>query len=140
MEIYIKMKRMIRKKRGIIKTVLWFVPATLAAGVINGLLGAGGGVVMLYVIRAILGHSEDAESASRDAFATVVAVILPVSVVSAVTYGARGNLDMDVMQVFAVPALVGGIVGAYLTDRLPTRLIKGVFAVLVIVSGVRMIW
>lgn len=131
---------MIYKKRKVLRTAVWFIPATLAAGVINGLLGAGGGVVMLYVIRAVLGHSEDAESASRDAFATVVAVILPVSVVSAVTYGARGNMDMEMMQILAIPALAGGVIGAYLTDRLSTRFIRGLFAVLVIVSGVRMIW
>ena len=127
------------KINDILKTAWWFVPVCLAAGVINGLLGAGGGVIMLYALSYLLRKKGGAES-GRDAFASVVAVILPVSMISALSYAARGNIDMTKMQVLIIPALVGGIIGAYLTDKLPTKLIRGIFAVLVIVSGVRMVW
>ena len=127
------------KINDILKTAWWFVPACFAAGVINGLLGAGGGVIMLYALSYLLRKKKGAES-GRDAFASVVAVILPVSMISALSYAARGNIDMTKMQVLIIPALVGGIIGAYLTDKLPTKLIRGIFAVLVIVSGVRMVW
>lgn len=128
------------KKKEMLRTAAWFVPATLAAGVINGLLGAGGGVIMLYLVRAILFRKGKDEGAQKDAFATVVAVILPVSAVSAVSYAAAGNLDMNELRVLLLPALAGGLFGAYLTDRLPSRIIRWIFAVLVIVSGVRMVW
>jgi len=116
----------------------WFIPTTLAAGVINGLLGAGGGVIMLYLVRAIL-EDEGSEGSGKDAFATVVAIILPVSIVSAITYAAKGRFDFDELQVLTLPALAGGIIGAYLTDKLPTDVIRAVFALLVVVSGIRMI-
>ena len=112
---------------------------TLMAGITNGLLGAGGGVLMMYVVKAVLIGKDDTKNVQKDAFASVVAIMLPVSVVSAISYAARGNLPMDLMVVLTVPALVGGVIGAYLTDKLPTRVIRGVFALLVIVSGVRMI-
>ena len=127
------------KFNDILKTAWWFVPATLAAGVINGLLGAGGGVVMLYALSYLLRKRGSAD-AGKDAFASVVAVILPVSMISALSYASRGNIDMTKMQVLIIPALIGGMIGAYLTDKLPTRIIRGIFAVLVIISGVRMIW
>ncbi len=123
--------------KNLVRRALWFVPLCFTAGVINGLLGAGGGVIMLYVIGAYL--KGKGEESGKDAFATVIAVILPVSAVSAVTYALRGAIDMDVMQVMFVPAIAGGILGAYLTDRLPTKVIRGIFAVLVIVSGIRLI-
>lgn len=127
-------------KRRILGTAVWFVPAALAAGVINGLLGAGGGVVMLYLIRAVLRRSETGEELQKDTFASVVAVMLPVSIVSAVSYAARGAIDMSEMQVLTLPALAGGIIGAYLTDRLPSKAVRWIFAVLVIISGIRMVW
>lgn len=124
------------------KTALWFVPSCIAAGVINGLLGAGGGVIMLYLVCAVLGKrsaGKNAQNVQRDAFASVIAIILPVSVVSAISYAAKGAIDMEKMQKLILPALAGGIIGAYLTDRLPTRIIRGVFALLVIISGIRMV-
>ncbi len=127
-------------KRRILRTALWFVPAALAAGIINGLLGAGGGVVMLYLIRAVLRRKENGEDLQKDTFASVVAVMLPVSIASAISYASRGAVDMGEMQILTVPALAGGIIGAYLTDRLPSRTVRGIFAVLVIISGIRMVW
>lgn len=127
-------------KTEILRTAVWFVPACLAAGVINGLLGAGGGVIMLYLVGAVLRKKSAGEDVQKDSFASVIAVILPVSVVSSISYAARDAINMKELQILILPALIGGIIGAYLTDRLPTRIIRGVFALLVIISGVRMVW
>lgn len=131
---------MASEKSKVISAVRWFAPAALAAGIVNGLLGAGGGAIMLYLVRAYLRHEEDGEAAQKDAFASVVAIMLPVSVISAVSYASRGSLDVNEMRILTIPALAGGIIGAYLTDRLPAKTIKGIFAVLVIISGIRMLF
>lgn len=131
---------MIREKNKQFLILWWFVPVALSAGAVNGLLGAGGGVIMLYLVRYCLGREDDGEMVQKDTFASVVAIMLPVSVISAMSYAARGNLDMDEMKILVLPALVGGVIGAYLTDKLPSRVIRGIFALLVIVSGVRMIF
>lgn len=117
----------------------WFVFGTLAAGVINGLLGAGGGVIMLYLVRAILNKKKDMESAEKDSLASVIAIILPVSVISSLSYAARGSFDLNEMKILLIPALFGGVIGAYLTDRLSAKLIRWIFALLLIVSGIRMV-
>ncbi len=130
---------MISNKNGYLAKLWWFVPATLAAGAVNGLLGAGGGVIMLYLVRAVLRMNGDGEAVQKDTFASVVAIMLPVSIVSAISYAAKGNISMEEMQILTLPALVGGVIGAYLTDKLPSRVIRGIFAVLVIISGIRMV-
>ena len=129
--IYKEDRIMVRDKirRRIYSPVI--VLAGLFAGVVNGLLGAGGGVIMLYLVQYVMGKESESQ---KDAFASVVAVILPVSIVSAVSYGAAGNIDMSMIQVLAIPALVGGALGAYLTDRLPCGIIRGVFAILLIIQ------
>lgn len=116
-----------------------FALGTLAAGTVNGLLGAGGGVIMLYLVRAMLGEREDGEAAQKDAFASVIAIILPVSAISSLSYAARGSFDLGELRILLIPALVGGVIGAYLTDRLSARLIRWIFALLVIISGIRMV-
>ena len=130
---------MIGEKKKQFSGLWWFVPSALAAGTVNGLLGAGGGVIMLYLVKAVLTGKEQGEGAQKDVFASVVAIMLPVSVISALSYRANGNLDMERMSTLILPALAGGMIGAYLTDKLPSRVIRGIFALLVIVSGIRMI-
>ena len=130
---------MIGEKNKQLLKLWWFVPSALIAGAVNGLLGAGGGIIMLYLIKYCLEREYGGEAAQKDAFASVVAVMLPVSVISSLSYGAKGNIDMDRMGNLILPALIGGMIGAYLTHKLPSRIIRGIFALLVVVSGVRMI-
>lgn len=57
------------------------------AGVVNGLFGGGGGMVLVPLLRRWCGLEE------RKAFATCVAVILPLCVVSAAVYVLRRGVD-----------------------------------------------
>ena len=68
----------------------------------------------------------------------VVAAVLPLCTVSAITYSGRGDFSGEMFFVLAVPAAVGGVIGAYLTDRLNTAVLKAVFAVLVVIAGLNM--
>lgn len=107
-----------------------------AAGFINGLLGAGGGVVLVFVLAAVLG----AEADPRDVYATALAVTLPVTALSAWRYGAAGSLDVTGFLRLLLPATVGGAVGGWLLDRMDTQLTKKIFAAVVIFSGLSMLF
>ena len=63
------------------------VTGTLA-GLANGLFGAGGGLFLVPLLTRWAGMEE------RRAFATSVAVVLALSVVSAGVYALRGGLDL----------------------------------------------
>ncbi len=108
----------------------------IAAGVANGLLGAGGGIIVTYTLARLL---REQNAATRDVFANVVAAMLPMTAVSAVIYALHGNLKLNEASPFLLPAIIGGIAGALLLGRINTNLLKKIFAALVIFSGVRMI-
>ena len=107
-----------------------------AAGFINGFLGAGSGVLLMFAIAAF--NPDKSEEAARDNFATVVACVLPLSVVITVIYVMKDAASGELVGRFAIPAAIGGIIGAYLTDRLNTKILRLAFAVLVIIAGVNM--
>ena len=109
-----------------------------AAGFINGFLGAGGGILLLYMFHR-LNPNKSGEGA-RDDFASVVAAVLPLCVVSAISYSNRGSLDMNLFLRFVPGAVVGGVLGAYLTDKIDTKILKSIFALLIIVAGINMIF
>ena len=103
------------------------------AGTVNGLLGAGGGILVVYAMAYAL---RGAPSDSRDLYANALCVMLPISVLSCVRYAMSGNLRLDGFTRFAVPALIGGVVGGFLLGRLRVGALKALFAALVIYSGI----
>ncbi|MGN1048463.1 MAG: TSUP family transporter [Eubacteriales bacterium] len=108
----------------------------LAGGIANGLLGAGGGIVMTFVLEYVF---DENDLPRRDLFANVIAAALPISVVSAVIYTLRGDIEFDKFGAFALPAVIGGLAGALLLSRIKTSFLKRIFALLVIWSGIYMI-
>lgn len=119
------------------KYPLWLAAAGIAAGFINGLLGAGGGIVTVYALSAL--SKKRSEFSPRDNFAMTVASVLPVSAVSAVSYITSLKADVTSAPKYLIPAVAGGIIGAFVTDKLNTDLLKTVFAVLTIAAGANMI-
>lgn len=72
------------------------------AGAANGFFGAGGGLFLVPLLVSWCGMEQ------RKAFATSVAVILPLSAVSAAVYWMKGGLDIGA----AWPYLLGGAAAA----------------------------
>ncbi len=112
--------------------------AGLSAGLLNGLLGAGGGIVMTFALEYMIKHG-GLQMEERDIFANVIAATLPISVMSALIYGVRGNIDFSGFSVFVLPAAIGGLVGAFFLSKISVVFLKRIFALLVIWSGIYMI-
>lgn len=108
-----------------------YVLAGGLAGIANGLFGGGGGSVLVPLLVGVCGMER------RRAFATSVAVILPLCALSVVIYLLRGGLDFAA----AWPYLAGGTVGGWLGGRLfrGTRVdwLRRGFGLLLIFGGVR---
>ena len=114
----------------------------LIAGITNGLLGAGGGIILIFVLAPALGglyEKGDELYKRRDLMAISLSVMLPVSAVSAIRYGLGGMLDTSYIPKIIIPAVLGGIIGGVLLDKLKENLIMKLFAFLVIYSGLAMI-
>jgi uncharacterized membrane protein YfcA len=115
----------------------FFLPFTgFLSGIANGLLGAGGGIIIVYALNYSLGGQI---SDRRDVFANALCVMLPISVVSCIFYAASGNLPLSGIGLYSLPAILGGILGALLLSKIKLDALKRLFAALVIYSGVMLI-
>lgn len=111
-----------------------FLPImALIAGVLNGLLGAGGGIILVFALSRAL---KERIKSPRDVFANALCIMLPISVVSCLIYAYRGNLSLGGISSYAIPAILGGIVGAIVLDKISVGLLKKLFSGLVIYSGI----
>ena len=104
----------------------------LFAGFANGLLGAGGGIITVYLLSSLLKD----RGSSRDIFANSLCVLFPVSLVSCLVYFSRGGIEVPSLGLFLLPAVVGGVVGGFALSRINTAFLKKIFSLLVVISGI----
>lgn len=117
------------------RSILISMPILLigfGAGFLNGLLGAGGGILIVYGLRHLL---KDSPVDPHAIFASAIAVMLPLSAISAILYLRNGHLEAASVGLLALPAIAGGAIGALLLRRLSPRALSRLFAAVVLVSG-----
>jgi uncharacterized membrane protein YfcA len=104
-----------------------------AAGAFSGLFGVGGGTIIVPLLILWFGYEY------REATGTSLAAILVIAALAAALHGAYGNVDVLDGLLIGGPAAAGVVAGAALQQRLPSRLIAGGFAILLVVSAVVLI-
>ena len=102
------------------------------AGAANGLLGAGGGILLVPLFSRWLKLEQ------KICFATALSVMLPLAVVSAVSYFLFGvRAEFSVLWPYLLGGALGGFLGGKLMKKLPVRLLRIVFALLLVWGGIR---
>jgi uncharacterized protein len=99
-------------------------------GILAGLFGVGGGAIVvpiLYQVFVILNVPE--EICMPLAVGTSLAIIIPTSIRSFLAHRAKGAADMGILRTWALPCLLGVIVGSALAAFAPSWLFKIVFVV-----------
>ena len=113
---------------------LLFVAFGGLIGVVNGLFGAGGGMLAVPLLLAVGGLSE------VNAHATAILVILPLCLVSAVVYFASGTLDFWLLFCASIGVFAGGIIGSKMLKRLPEFALFFAFCFVMLVAGLKMLF
>ena len=114
------------------KKILQLFAVGAVAGAVNGLFGTGGGSVMVFGLLWLL---RERPLEGRVLFANVCAAVLPMAVVSALTYSSFAPPDLWLSLSVGAAALAGGAVGAALLGKLSTGTLKLIFSAVMIVGG-----
>ncbi len=102
----------------------------IVAGFVNGFLGTGGGTV---VVPAIEWLGVDV----KKSHSTAIAIILPITAVSAFFYFRQGNIDLKSTLILAIAGTIGGVIGAKLLRKIPSSYLKIIFGISMIAGGVK---
>ena len=100
-------------------------------GIMNGLLGAGGGMLAVPLLKQF-GLEQ------TRAHATSLAVILPLSIVSTAAYLLLGRFALADAAVYLLPGAAGALAGALLLAKIPQHWLRKIFACLIIWAGIRL--
>ena len=97
-------------------------------GAANSIFGGGGGMIAVPLL-------EKTGMAEKQAHATAILLILPVSLLSFILYVWRGVYDFSVLIPTSLGVTVGGWLGAKLLGKLPVKTVNLIFAALQAVAG-----
>jgi uncharacterized protein len=105
----------------------------VVAGAMSGLFGVGGGILIVPALVMVLGFEQ------RFAHGTSLAAVLPIAVSSMSSYATSGKIDGWVALFLAIGAVAGAVIGTAILHRLPHDALALGFAVLLVVTALRMV-
>jgi uncharacterized membrane protein YfcA len=113
----------------------------ITAGTASGLFGVGGGFLMTPVQYWLsTSGGMDSTLATRLAFGTSLAVMIPTMISGAFAHHSRGAVNWKAAMPMGCAAVFGGLAGGTLATHLPGIVLRTFFALLIIAMAVRMVW
>ncbi len=100
------------------------------AGLINGLFGAGGGMLLVPMLGAKTGVSE------RERFAASVAIIAPICIIS-LLFSLPWNLSLQQILPYLAGSTLGGIAAGLWGQKIPTVWLHRFLGAVILWGGIR---
>lgn len=111
--------------------MLRLIFAGFCAGAVNGLLGAGGGMILVPLLIVLCRLPEE------EVFPTSIAIMLPVCLVS-LLWGSSSWPSRELL----LPCLTGSALGGLIAGkiRIPTIWLHRILGIFILWGGVRQLW
>ena len=106
----------------------------LLIGFINGFFGGGGGMICVPILFYVLRLPD------KNAHATTILIMLPLSIASFVIYLIKGSIVLNYAVTISIGFVIGGILGAFLLNKINNVVLQFVFAFIIILGGIKLIF
>jgi uncharacterized protein len=122
------------KSKMTLQIILSLILIGILAGVLSGLVGVGGGIIMVPLLVMFFGFNQ------HQAQGTSLAVLaVPVTAVAVLNYYKEGQINVKYAAIIAVFFVVGSIFGSKFALTLDQKLLKKIFAVVLLVIAGKML-
>ena|SRR5450631_2363638 len=107
----------------------------LAAGILGGLVGIGGGIIIVPSLIYFLGFSQ------KEAQGTSLGILLlPIGILGVLQFYKAGYVDMRTVWLVSFGFLVGSYFGSKIALSFPQDTVKKIFAILMILIALKMLF
>lgn len=106
----------------------------LLAGFLSGLIGIGGGIVIVPLLVYWMSMNQKTAQGT-----TLFMFLLPIGILGVYNYHKAGHIDMKTAAIMAITFMVGSYLGSRTAINLDTRWVKQVFAMAIILVGIKML-
>lgn len=115
--------------------VLLILVVGLAAGVLSGLLGIGGGILVVPALVFLFGMSQQQAQGT-----TLAMMIPPIGILAALTYYRQGLVDVKAAGLLCAGFFLGGFFGAKVATYVSNQLLEKVFGLFLLLVSLRMLF
>ena len=117
------------------QTLIILIIIGIAAGVLGGMVGVGGGIVIVPALIFFLGFSQKMAQGT-----SLGILLLPVGLLGVIQYYKEGYVDIKVLLIISAGFFLGSLLGSKLALSLSQETVKKIFAVLLIIIAVKMLF
>ena len=113
------------------QTFVIIILVGLAAGILSGLVGVGGGIIIVPALVFFLGFSQHQAQGT-----SLGILLLPAGIFAVLNYYKQGYINWKVVLILFIGFIVGGYLGSKISLNLSEATVKKIFAVvLVLIAG-----
>jgi uncharacterized membrane protein YfcA len=114
-----------------LKDKVYLVLTGALTGLANGFFGGGGGMIVVPLMIYLL------KMKTKSAHVTALAVILPITLISALVYFIGGKFDFKIGLPSLLGVVLGGILGAWLLGKISAKWLTKIFSLVMLIAGVK---
>lgn len=116
------------------ETILLLVMIGLAAGILSGLVGVGGGIIIVPALVFFLGFSQQQAQGT-----SLGLLLLPVGILAVINYYNKGHIDIKVVAVMSMAFVAGGWLGSKWAISISQETLRKIFAIILFYTAFRML-
>lgn len=125
----------INKKKMDTQTILIIIMVGIAAGILSGLVGVGGGIIIVPALVYFIGFSQKTAQGT-----SLAMIMLPVGIFGVMQYYKQGHVDFKIVGLLAIGFLAGSFFGSRIALSISQETLKKVFAMLMILIAIKMLF
>jgi uncharacterized protein len=117
------------------QTILIIIVVGIAAGILSGLVGVGGGIIIVPSLVYFIGFSQKTAQGT-----SLALIMLPVGIFGVLQYYKQGHVDYRIVGLLAIGFLAGSFLGSKIALNISQETLKKVFAILMIFIAIKMLF
>ncbi|OGU63557.1 MAG: permease [Stygiobacter sp. RIFOXYC12_FULL_38_8] len=107
----------------------------LAAGLLSGLLGIGGGIIIIPMLVGFLGYTQ------KDAQGTSLGLLLlPIGILAVMNYYKAGYINVKAVGIMVITFVIGSYLSSKYVTSLPDAVLKKIFAVFLLLYAFKLLF
>jgi uncharacterized membrane protein YfcA len=118
-----------------IQTILILIIIGIAAGILGGLIGVGGGIIIVPSLVYFLSFSQKAAQGT-----SLGLLLLPVGIFGVLQYYKQGYVDFKVVAIIAIGFLAGSYFGSKIALSVSQETVKKIFAIMLLLIAFKMLF
>jgi uncharacterized protein len=122
------------KKITQMNTLIILLSIGIAAGMLSGLVGIGGGIIIVPVLVYFLGFNQHQAQGT-----TLFLFMLPVGALGVFNYYKSGNVDIKTALIIGCTFIIGSYLGSKLSLAFDQATVKKLFGVLLLIVSIKML-